>query len=718
MPECSPSRAAFFTGRYSLRNGVDAVIGNGHIPQSYMSQFEVTLPKLLSKAGYKSAIVGKWHLGNEQDPAGNCAPATRGFDTFAGTMSPGPPSVDTTAGGIDPTAKQVCGYYQTKAAGACYTAPGDAVRCTPIDAGNADPGTDPARTCLQHGGIFVPNAACGSGPRPTYSDFSRTNAYYVWQRTDIGKVLDPYYVNTNNSCSPSVDRTYLTDAQGSDGVKWWNAQSGPRMLTLSFNTIHTPLQKPPTTLVPDPRDAASTCNNFTPPRALLNMMIESADVEIGRVLSQLGLGRLAANGRTLRSLNLRNTIVVILGDNGSQGAATRAPFNAQRAKGTVYQTGIWVPLIVAGAIVNTPNRSVDSMVNALDLYQLFGEVAGVDVKTTVPPSHVLDSEPMLPYLTNPAQGDIRSINYAELGVGTYSPLPSKRSYPCLIGNVCNDTLVDNQALCENDNAGQWFGPGGSVQRNSCCAVQVWGKQQNPQVSVTIAPVHQHAIRGGTFRGINGAFKLVEFQGLNCSLPITKNSQKAFPWAEYQLGAVNQEFYDLTLNPNRLDNPANELSKNCAPGQDLTTCLPTAIDVKNYLRLEAQLKSIQRSANPQNRCARLGDGNMDLFVNQADIDGWKAFNGHGPSRYDINKDGQTDEKDLAIIQANLGLDCMNICDRADLNRDGKVTAADMTLLNKQYGICKDPLMCGGDLNGSGKVDAADVQLMRNAQRTCQ
>jgi len=52
MPECSPSRAAFFTGRYPLRTGVEAAIVNNHLPQSYVSSFEATLPRVLTKAGY------------------------------------------------------------------------------------------------------------------------------------------------------------------------------------------------------------------------------------------------------------------------------------------------------------------------------------------------------------------------------------------------------------------------------------------------------------------------------------------------------------------------------------------------------------------------------------------------------------------------------------------------------------------------------------------
>src|SRR5690348_9527228 len=243
MPECSPSRAAIFTGRYPLRTGVEAAIVSGHLPQSYMSQFETTLPRVLDKAGYASALVGKYHLGSDQDPAGTCAPQTRGFSYFTGGMTAGPPSIDSTAGGTFKEGSQTCGYFQNKSApGACYTAPGDSVRCSFL--GDTDPSTDPARTCLQRGGIFVPNKACGVSA-PKWTDFNdRYNGYYVWPRTTLQGLRDPLYVD-NGNCPSVTDRTYLTKAQGEDGVSWWKKQGGPRMLTVSFNAMHTPMQKPP-----------------------------------------------------------------------------------------------------------------------------------------------------------------------------------------------------------------------------------------------------------------------------------------------------------------------------------------------------------------------------------------------------------------------------------------------------------------------------------------
>src|SRR5437764_169381 len=79
MPECSPSRACFFTGRYPLRTGVEAAILSYALPSSQVSPYEITTPQILAHAGYNSALIGKFHLGGpDNNPAGFRTPSGLG----------------------------------------------------------------------------------------------------------------------------------------------------------------------------------------------------------------------------------------------------------------------------------------------------------------------------------------------------------------------------------------------------------------------------------------------------------------------------------------------------------------------------------------------------------------------------------------------------------------------------------------------------------------
>ena len=640
MPECSPSRATFFSGRYPIRTGVEAAIVDNHIPQTYLSSFEQTLPRLLSDAGYRTAMSGKYHLGNENDPAGDCAPATRGFDAFRGNMTAGPPSIDPTAGGVDPSGGQACGFFQTTQAGACYFQQGQTITCRAINSGNASDKSTPAESCIQRGGIFTPGQYCGANP-PQRSAFDVFNAYYAWPHTTLESARSPY-------AAPACDRAqtvrrYMSSRQADDAASWWNAQSARRMVTLSFNAIHTPLQPAPDQLARRPIARTYDCGAVPAERALIDSIFEAMDSEIGQFLQQIGVATLQPDGRTIERLHLQGKAIVVVGDNGSFGPTvrTKAGFDASRAKGYVYQTGVWVPLIVAGDFVAQPGRTVDELVNTVDLFNLFGALAGVDVDEAVPSTTTLDAKPLLPYLTRPKQPAIRGTNYTEIGVGTYFSDPSQRSWPCKVASTCSDTEFPTQGFCE-DNGGTWYGPGGQQQISSCCAII------DPSAGERIVPVYQAAVR-------DKRFKLVEIQNTNCAAPLQAGQAKPFPWAEYQT-QTSYELYDIRktkANPTGLDNPSG--NKIAACGTNPKACLPGWLKPV-FAQLDGELKRIQLSAKPQNDCAAKGDGNMDLVVDAQDIKGWEAFRGTGPSRYDINVDGLTNAADRAIIASNLGLQC--------------------------------------------------------------
>jgi arylsulfatase A len=77
-PICSASRASLLTGRLPVRNGITGVLfprNEKGLPKS-----ETTIAKLLKESGYKTACIGKWHLGHKD----GYLPTDHGFDTYYG----------------------------------------------------------------------------------------------------------------------------------------------------------------------------------------------------------------------------------------------------------------------------------------------------------------------------------------------------------------------------------------------------------------------------------------------------------------------------------------------------------------------------------------------------------------------------------------------------------------------------------------------------------
>lgn len=82
QPMCTPTRAALMTGRYPFRYGLQTAV----IPSAGrygLATDEFILPQVMKDAGYKTAIVGKWHLGHADK---KYFPGERGFEYAYGPL--------------------------------------------------------------------------------------------------------------------------------------------------------------------------------------------------------------------------------------------------------------------------------------------------------------------------------------------------------------------------------------------------------------------------------------------------------------------------------------------------------------------------------------------------------------------------------------------------------------------------------------------------------
>jgi hypothetical protein len=165
MPACSTARGVLFTGRYPFRTELQAALGPSDLANSMISPYLKTIPKLMSNAGYATALFGKFHVGLQgNNPYGFHLVNSLGWQHFNGWLdvTGDPSSIDTSAGlGEDYKGLYPNGYVPGSAnggydSGACYSASRTCEHLSTLPGAKNPAG----RMCRDDGGIFVPQAAC------------------------------------------------------------------------------------------------------------------------------------------------------------------------------------------------------------------------------------------------------------------------------------------------------------------------------------------------------------------------------------------------------------------------------------------------------------------------------------------------------------------------------------------------------------------------------
>jgi len=333
---CSPSRFSLLTGVHGFRHGVRILAPNA--PLSIPTD-KLTLPGLFRKAGYETAVVGKWHLGIGD-----------GSTDWNGEVKPGPLEIGFDYSFLLPSTN-------------------DRVPCVYLEnhrVVNLDP-ADP---------LYVGKAPEGfSGTR--YSTDRKDMTYYESSHghdtciiNGIGRIGMQY-----GGKAALWDDETMADEFVKQSRKWISARSEAKPFFLFFSSqdIHVPR-------TPHPRFIGKTTLGHR------GDAMVAFDWAAGEVLKSL-----EENGFT------ENTIVIFSSDNGpvyddgykdgtvvktsmeevDQGHDGSGPYRG--GKYQIYEGGTRVPFMVKWPGRVKPGATTGALFNQIDLIASFAELLGIDL---------------------------------------------------------------------------------------------------------------------------------------------------------------------------------------------------------------------------------------------------------------------------------------------------------------------------------------------------
>ncbi|WP_189360721.1 sulfatase-like hydrolase/transferase [Algibacter mikhailovii] len=211
-------------------------------------------------------------------------------------------------------------------------------------------------------------------------------SYWNWDLVENGQ-------STNTT-------TYSTSKFTDLAIDWIDAQEQPWFLWLAYNAPHTPFHLPPNELHSQGALPSGDADIAANPLPYYLAMLEAMDSEMGRLIASMS------------EEERDNTVIIFMGDNGTPNQVVQT-YNSRRAKNSLYQGGVNVPMVISGKNITRIGEQEDALLNTTDLFATIASIAGNEI------DEINDSKNFESMLSTPGQ-EVRNFAYSEIGTDVNS----------------------------------------------------------------------------------------------------------------------------------------------------------------------------------------------------------------------------------------------------------------------------------------------------------
>jgi arylsulfatase A-like enzyme len=151
-------------------------------------------------------------------------------------------------------------------------------------------------------------------------------------------------------------------------IDWISDQTNPWFCWMAYNASHNPIHLPPDHMHSFGNLSEDPVSVENDELSYFLAMTESLDYDMGRLIENIP------------GEQKENTIVIFVGDNGTSRNVIQSPYNRDKRKGSLYEGGIRVPMVVAGPGINRRNESESGMFHVVDLFKTISGLAKANIE--------------------------------------------------------------------------------------------------------------------------------------------------------------------------------------------------------------------------------------------------------------------------------------------------------------------------------------------------